>query len=302
VERIAEQAVDALNDLYGRHPGYRAAHAKGTLCKGTFVATGEAAALTRAAHMQGQPVEVTVRFSNGAGNPNLSDRAPDGRGMATKFYLPDGSRTDIVSLSLPCFFVRTPEAFLEFTRANKPDIGRAWRLPLFLAKHPEALRALRAAVTTKRPSSYAAVRYNSIHSFKWTDAAGAERYVRYTWVPEQDGGPQPDQSDRDYLQKEIGERLARGPVRFTLMLTLAAEGDQVDDPTIPWPQERETVVAGTLELTELETGRETGDDVLVFDPTRVTDGIECSADPLLRLRSEAYSVSVERRSGIPRPG
>jgi catalase len=35
--------------------------------------------------------------------------------------------------------------------------------------------------------------------------------------------------------------------------------------------------------------------VLVFDPVRVTDGIELSDDPILRFRSPAYRVSVERR-------
>jgi catalase len=34
----------------------------------------------------------------------------------------------------------------------------------------------------------------------------------------------------------------------------------------------------------------------VFDPTRVTDGIECSADPVLRYRPVAYSESVARRT------
>jgi catalase len=57
------------------------------------------------------------------------------------------------------------------------------------------------------------------------------------------------------------------------------------------------VRAGTLELTELETERETGGDVLVFDPTRVTDGIELSDDPVLRFRHEAYTESVARRMG-----
>ena len=38
--------------------------------------------------------------------------------MAVKFYLPDGSTADIVGLSLPVFFVRNPEEFLEFTRAR----------------------------------------------------------------------------------------------------------------------------------------------------------------------------------------
>ena len=54
--------------------------------------------------------------------------------------------------------------------------------------------------------------------------------------------------------------------------------------------------AGTLEITGLETERETGGDVLVFDPTRVTDGIELSDDPVLRFRPQAYSASVARRT------
>ena len=46
---------------------------------------------------------------------------PRGAGMAVKLYLDDGARTDMVALSLPVFFARTPEDFLEFTRARKPD-------------------------------------------------------------------------------------------------------------------------------------------------------------------------------------
>jgi catalase len=55
------------------------------------------------------------------------------------------------------------------------------------------------------------------------------------------------------------------------------------------------VIAGTLELTGLDTERETGTDVLVFDPVRVTEGIELSDDPILRFRERAYSASVARR-------
>jgi catalase len=51
-----------------------------------------------------------------------------------------------------------------------------------------------------------------------------------------------------------------------------------------------------LEITALETERETGGDVLVFDPGRVTDGIELSGDPVLRFRPKAYSDSVARRT------
>ena len=57
---------------------------------------------------------------------------------------------------------------------------------------------------------------------------------------------------------------------------------------------------GTLEITGLAFDREQGDDVLVFDPTRVIDGIELSDDAILHFRSHAYAESVKRRSGVAR--
>jgi catalase len=257
--------------------------------------------------MQGDEVPVTVRFSNGSGNPHAADRAPDGRGMATKFYVPDGARTDIVAITLPCFFVRTPEDFAAFTRASKPFAGGlpGPRFALYLAAHREAWRAVSAALRFKPPVSYATCLYNGIHAYEWIAADGSRRFVRYTWVPvagEQvlDGGAA-KQRGPDYLQEEVGERLKGGPIRFTLRLQIAAPGDPTHDATTVWPKDRERIDVGTLELTELETGREQGGDVLVFDPTRVIDGIELSDDPLPRLRSHAYSISVERRSGVARP-
>ena len=296
-----QQSLEIINRRFGHHPGYRGLHAKGILVKGSFTATHAAARLTRAQHMQGEQIPVTVRFSNGSGDPNLPDYGPEVRGMAVKFYLPDGSRTDISAQTVPRFPTRTPDGFMNLLRASTPGAGRVWRLPLFLATHPEVLPALRAnAPTLKPPASYASVRYNAVHAFKWIDATGGERYVRYYWLPET---PEPPLSrgeaksrGRDYLQDEIKERLARGPVRFTLELTIAAPGDKVDDPSSVWPDDREKVAAGTLELTGLETEREEGDDVVVFDPTRVTDGIELSDDPVLRYRPAAYSESVERRT------
>src|SRR3954447_4510717 len=93
---LSERLVDALNAAYGAHAGHRAAHAKGVLCSGTFTATQAAGALTKAAHFQGEPVRVHVRFSNGAGDPTISDGTRDARGMAVKHYLPDGTTTDVV--------------------------------------------------------------------------------------------------------------------------------------------------------------------------------------------------------------
>jgi catalase len=300
VASLPEQIVDAIHDIAGRHDGKRAVHAKGVVCAGTFTATPEAAALTRAEHMQGEPVRATVRFSNGGGDPGAPDYAKDGRGLAVKFYLEDGSRTDIVALTLPRFFVRTAEDFLEFTRARRPDPETGQpnmeKLGAFLQAHPEALPAIQHALGQPAPASYAQLAYHGIHAFRWIAADGSERWVRYSFRPEAGEAGLSDEEAReggaDYLQEEIRRRLESGPVAFAL--------EVADDPTEPWPDDRRRVTVGTLSIDGLDDSRERDGDVLVFDPTRVTDGIELSGDQILRIRPDAYAVSVERRSGARR--
>jgi catalase len=304
MDQLAEDVVDAINDISGRHEGHRAAHAKGCLVTGTF--TGADAGLTTAAHMAGEPVRVTARFSNGGGDPAIPDYAKEGRGLAVKFYLPDGSKTDIVALSLPCFFARTPEDFLAFTRARKPDPETGdpdfEKVGAWLGEHPEAGAAIQAALSADPPESYATVVYNSIHAFGWTAPDGTERWVRYRFEPEAgESALSPGEAKergRDYLQEEI---VARDSAAFRLVVVIAGDGDDVNDPTVAWPEDRERVEVGRLELTGPDTEREQGDDILVFDPTRVTEGIALSDDQILRFRPRAYAASVTRRSGAPAP-
>ena len=301
-EPSAEQLVDAIGKAGGSHPGHRAAHAKGVVLSGTFTPSEHASRLTRAAHLQSDPSRVTVRFSNGGANPESNDAGVgDGRGMAVKFYLPDGTTTDIVALSIPVFFVRTPEEFLEFTLARAESFEKVGE---FVGSHPATAEAAQQiAPMLIPPKSYASIAYNSIHAFRLVNAAGDARWVRWRWIPDGDVEWLPEEEregmDRNFLQQEILERL---PVRFTLVARIAEDGAPTDDPTVAWPEDVETVEMGVLEITGPETEREQGDDVMVMDPTRVTDGIEPSDDPILHVRSHAYSVSVERRSGVPRPG
>jgi catalase len=256
-----EQAIDAANQVFGRHPGQRALHAKGVVLKGTFESMPGAGALTRAAHMQRpQTVPATVRFSNGAGNQD-HDWAPDPRGLAVKLYLPDGSRTDIVAVSSPVFPTRTPEGFVELIQAQGSGVAAAWKLPLFLARHPEAIRVLPLVTPTLLPpASYATIPYFGLHAFKWTNGSGESRYVRYILRPEAGVSRLAPWKARrrgaDYLQQEIAQRVASGPVSFTLEVQVAES----------------------------------------VDPSRVTDGIECSDDPVLRFRPGAYSESIKRRT------
>ena len=83
-------------------------------------------------------------------------------------------------------------------------------------------------------------------------------------------------------------------------MIVANDGDEVDDPTVAWPADRERVEVGRLELTGPETEREQGDDILVFDPTRVTDGIEPERRPdpaLPPARVCGVGDAPERRAG-----
>jgi catalase len=301
-EITPERVVDGVHERYGRHPGHRALHAKGAFYKATFTATPEAAALTRAAHMQSQPVPAMVRLSNGAGDPASRDYEPDVRGCAVSFELPDGSRTDVLAQTAPNFPIDNPTAFVELVHANVAGAARLWRFPVFLAKHPDAIPGLPANLAAlKPPASYATRRYYAIHAFKWVNAEGAERYVRYTWLPEAGEETismgEAKKRGADYLQEEMRRRLQSGPARMQLQLQIAAPGDQTDDPRKHWPKDRERVIAGTLEITELDPSPEADGGLVVFDPMRLTDGIEASDDRVLEYRPRAYSVSAERRSG-----
>jgi catalase len=228
--------------------------------------------------------------------------------MATKFYLPDGTTTDIVGITLPAFFVNTVEGFLDFARARRPDPATGEPDPeaigAFIGAHPEAMTAAMAVMSAAPPESYLRCAYNALHAFRFVDADGGSRFVRYRFEPEQgEATLTPEEAEArgpDYLQHDLGERLAKAPAAFTLSVGVAEDGDPVDDPTAVWPDDRRVVALGRLEVTGPADDRERGDDVLVFDPTRVTDGIELSADPILRFRSDAYAESVLRRSGVAR--
>src|SRR3954447_26753259 len=299
-----EHAVDVINERLGRHPPGRAPHATGTVCKGTFTPSADAGRLTRAKVMQHEPVEAIARFSNGAGNPEDPDWAPDVRGLAIKLYAPDG-RFDISAQSVPRIPTRTVDSFLELLEASAPGPSALWRLPAFLVRHPGAAAKMPGNLKALRPpASYATIRYYAIHAFGWIAPAGERRWVRYRWRPEAGehtlGVRAARARGKDYLRDELAERLGREAIRFTLEVQIARDGDPTDDPTAAWPGNRELVDAGTLEVTGLDDTRERDGDVLVFDPTRVVDGIELSDDPVLRFRTRAYSVSIERRAGVPR--
>lgn len=300
-EGLAIRLVDAMNAVHGAHTGRRAAHARGASAEGMFRARPEAVEYSRAAHFQGAEIPVLARFSNASGNPDVPDGARDGRGLAVKFRLPTGKATDIVCVTLPCFTVRRPEHLLELLAARRADpatgVPDPAALAAFVAAHPESLPALQAAAASEPAASYARCRYNGIHAFRLTNAAGESLWARYRWEPAEGVATLADAEAMalapDYLSTDLHARLASGePVGFTLLLQLAAAGDDIDDAATAWPEARTLVPVGELSLT---TAADEAGEAAIFDPTRVTDGIECTEDPILHARSAAYGESYRRR-------
>src|SRR4051812_35787395 len=95
---LAQRIFEVMAQVPGTKPGFRLAHAKGIVCDGTFAPSKSAAAISKAAHFQREPVPVTVRLSGGAVDPALPDYSPDAgpQGLAIRFKLPGGGATDIV--------------------------------------------------------------------------------------------------------------------------------------------------------------------------------------------------------------
>ena len=246
-ERVHEDLIAAMADLYGSHRGSRALHAKGVWAEGVFAATPEAAGLCRAPQLAGERVPALIRFSNASGKPNAHDADRNGGGMAVKLRSDRGSEWDVIGVAPPVFVSRTVEDFLELLRLRKPDpeTGQPDMAALgeYLGRHPEAQLAIQSTLGKEPPASYVTVPYYSPHAFK----------------------------------------------------LIGGDGDSLLDPTELWPEGRETLVAGRLEITGLVADPEGSGHIEVFDPTRLPDGIEPSDDPILRARPKAYSVSAYRR-------
>jgi len=287
-------AIDRIRSAFGAGDArHRTLHAKDSFYEGSFVGSARAAELCRAEVFSGASIPALVRWSNGGGNPKVPDKAPDVRGMAVKLRLPDGSATDLLGQTAPRFVVRTPEDFLDFVEAAQSPL----KLPGFLLRHRDAIGPLVANARAKAiavPRSYADPTYYPVHAYRWVAADGSTRWVRYVLRPLASTDPSGTYAGPDRLREEMAARLQAGPVAFDLSVSVASPADDPHDPMSVW-KPAETFSAGTLTVTAVAPDPEADGSVVVFDPTRVVDGIELSDDPILRYRPLAYSASVDRR-------
>lgn len=296
---LAETAVNRIEKVFGEHRNYRRAHARGVVYEAIFSANGHAAGYTTAPHLQGGEVKALARFSHSSPDPTWTDVMSPVKGLGVQFRLPGGEITNIVGVNSPIFFAKTPEAFTEIlgiVTSFKDGKPRLRELAKLLIQYPESRAAIKIVKKMHAPASFATGRYHSIHAFYFVDEEGKRTPIKYEWEPV---AGMATLTPKDavslpfgYYEWEIEDRLQNGPVKFHLNIVLGEEGDPTDDPTVAWPQERRKITVGELEITRPAPEA----DLKKFDPTVMTEGIECSEDRILHFRKAAYTISHERRN------
>jgi len=291
--------VDAFTPAGAQPPlGHRRNHAKGICFTGNFESNGAGSALSHAHVLSRGQYAVVGRFNLGTPNPDAPDATVRVRGFSLRIVPPEGDEWRMAMIDPPFFPVATPQAFYEMLHATTSKDPAAMKA--FVAAYPEFARFAAWATSAPWTGSYAEERYNSLNSFIFTDASGADHAVRWSLLPAAQPVLVPldelAKRDPNFLEQEIVQRVQGRPQRWTMVVTVADPGDQTADPTQPWPEGRRTVDVGTLVVQQIEGERDGPCRDINFDPTVLPSGMRTSDDPFPAARSAAYARSYDRRT------
>ncbi len=290
-----DKLVDAFTPPTGVPLGHRRNHAKGICFTGMFEANGAGAALSRGQVFTRGQYPALGRFNLATADPNAPVRV---RGMGLRISTPDGQEWRTAMIDPPFFPVSTPQAFYEHLVASASKDPNAMKT--FAGVHPEIAAFGAWAKSAPWTGSYAEERYNSLNSFILIDNSGAEHAVRWSLLPAAQPIPiSPDDLAKrgpNFLEQEIAERVRGGPLRWTMVVTVANPGDPTADPSKAWPEDRRTIEVGTLTVQQIQPERDGPCRDINFDPTVLPTGIRTSDDPFPAARSSTYAKSFDRRT------
>jgi catalase len=247
---------------------------------------------------------VVARFSIGGGNPEAPDAAPFPRGMGLEFRIPGGGLQHITMIDFPIFGAMSPASFRDALVAAKPDPKTGQpdpeKLKAYAASHPDSMALSRYTGSHRPTANYYQSTFFSVHTFRFIDAKAMEHMVRWRFVP-RDGvkeltAAEMKAAPRDFLEKNLIERLRKGPAVWDMIVYVGEPNDPRDNPTLAWPESRKHFTAGTLTIKEA-SHQEKGQacEPINFDPLIMADGIAPTDDPILLFRSPSYAISFSKR-------
>jgi catalase len=302
----------------------RVVHARGATAFGTFTATGKCgdepiSKYTRAKLFQeaGKETEVAVRFSTVAGGRDSSEAARDPRGFAVKFYTEDGN-WDLVGNNLAVFFLRDAIKFPDFIHSQKPDpVTFERQVPNrvfdFISQTPEAMHMCMMVFSPRGiPFSYRHQQGFGVNTYKWLNAAGESKLVKYHWHPKQ-GVKSMTGDDAAVVQaqelgahtKDLYEAIDNGDFpEWDLYVQLMDDHDHPEldfdplDDTKTWPENEFPLRhVGTMRLDRKPTNFFAENEQIAFGTGVLVDGLDFSDDKMLVGRTFSYSDTQRYRVG-----
>lgn len=215
----------------------------------------------------------------------------------------DKENLNFVTTNVPVFFASNLEDFFTFqTKVKQGAEGKQW-----LIDNQPSAKAFFNYVKQLPPSpSFANSRYYGVNSFLFsTQKGGAQQgeTVAGKWIFEPVAGTAALSASElanlgdDFLEAELLDRIKTQPAQWNLYIQLAETGDEINDPTVIWPETRQRLLVGQVVI----NGERDSDpqvqqcDKGIFNPLLLPKGIAASADPILNARTAAYVESFIRR-------
>jgi catalase len=302
----------------------RVVHARGVTAFGVFEADGTVgdepiSKYTRAKLFQekGKKTDVALRFSTVAGGRDSSEMARDPRGFAVKFYTEDGN-WDLVGNNLGIFFIRDAIKFPDFIHSQKPDpvtfeANVAERAFDFFSQTPEAMHMISLVFSPRGiPASYRHMQGFGVNTYKWVNAEGETKLVKYHWLPKQSvkslTAVEASAVQAQTLgahTKDLYDAIEAGDFpQWELHVQLMDDHDHPEldfdplDDTKVWPEELFPLrKVGTMTLNRMPENFFAENEQIAFGTGVLVDGLDFSDDKMLVGRTFSYSDTQRYRVG-----
>ena len=302
----------------------RIVHARGAAAHGYFECYKPLTDLTAASLFAeaGKRTPVFVRFSTVAGERGSKDTARDVRGFAVKFYTDEGN-WDLVGNNMPVFFIQDAMKFPDLVHAVKPEPHHG--MPQAASAHdtfwdfvslmPESTHMLMWAMSDRAiPRSYRMMQGFGVHTFRFVNAQGESRLVKFHWNPILGTHSQVwneavkvSGADPDYHRRDLWEAIdaGHGPeweLGVQVFTEDQAEGFSFDvlDATKIVPEELVPVVPiGRMVLDRNPDNFFAETEQVAFCAAHVVPGVDFTNDPLLAGRIHSYVDTQISRLGGP---
>ncbi len=302
----------------------RVVHARGTTAFGYFEAYGSwgdepIATYTRAKlfSQKGKRTDLAIRFSTVAGGRDSSEVARDPRGFAVKFYTEDGN-WDLVGNNLGVFFIRDAIKFPDLIHSQKPDPVNFERQPAnrvfdFLSQTPESMHMITLVFSPRGiPASYRTMQGFGVNTYKWVNAAGETKLVKYHWIPKQDVVSLTADEAASVQATDLGSHTAdlyraieTGEYpEWELRVQLMDDHDHPEldfdplDDTKVWPEELfPPKPVGRMVLDRAPENFFAENEQIAFGTGVLVDGLDFSDDKMLVGRTFSYSDTQRYRVG-----